>query len=1212
MATQSGSTSQPSRPPLGDATARVINTPSSRPSKIHYNNVLQPSPLGAHPVNNAQQSSASPTTGFTSKLGQRRAGSSSRVPAPPAPSASQAPPAVLVTPAIESLDQGDEEDTQCDSQDSASKRRKTHVGPWELGKTLGLGSAAHVRLVKHKYTHQLAAVKILSRDVRHNTQPGSIAELDVWDRSRKEYETENRIPFTIEREVAIMKLINHPNIVKLYDIWENQQEIYIVLEYVECGDFYGYLDTHGRLPEPEAIFFIRQLASALEYVHSFNICHRDLKPENILITKDRQLKITDFGMSALHQSPRHRLKTSCGSPHYAAPELVRPGSYRGDKADIWSLGVIFYASVIHALPFNDPNVQKLLGIVEKGNYDIPSWVSKDMREFIGCLLEMDPEKRLSAAEILQHPLVKKYDHLDNYSQGKRARDVRRNARYDPVPFGEVDAQTLRQLKSVWHTYSEQQLASLLINSEPNEFKMFYWLLYNYREERLENYGTDLTYSSSDFHHLQPPNWRKKYTTVEFAGLSGRSPSRFTVISNVATDEDGVALERANTESGNTVKSYDPYRSSLNMDDIVAGEAKVTIHRNSTTSTRASKNANARSGSARTSSSTYSRRSKGSRKMKAPSARRNSRHSLKSIMSGEEISYQRPAPQPKRGVEFAHAQKRSVDQSRTGCRPASIVGDDAIHDRHVSCPESPSKKAKLSGNSGRGLPGTQSLADVSRVNLKDIDWMEGMDDFSSSIAKDCDDAFNSSCLIDPPLGSPNSENATSILIGTPSPTTTLTIRGAGNFNISLEPLDPRSSPQVSSSRNVITHDYTTTRGRGDRVHCQNSLAPAQASPCDRYGSSAKAHVERRAITDPIRSTSDRSFLPSINELSGEDGYFRDGDKSRVVSAPEPSAPRRISADDGEGLEYLASHGNTIRLVYSPSSKTGTMGPPSTPKAKPKTQVRPESTLRQQYLSQGTKPSIPREPSEKSSIATAKKRSSWFKRGSKDKASIFESTNQSSIEFSRTDSSSSTGKASLQTRKKSFGFPWLRGNKEQRQLKLSLADPNYDDSTPHERARTFSNLTQPSHDKKWDDRIAARNIEPHQSWLARLFRVKPATRYICFSLSKRRTRQEISILLKQWRRHGMRGVVVDRERNLVFARVGKKNDLKLKEASFAAEVMTVIEHGNRNPLSIVRFTQERGAATTFNKVVDTIEDVFGARDMLVTDKYKAKMMVKTLNS
>ncbi|XDG07610.1 hypothetical protein ABKA04_007225 [Annulohypoxylon sp. FPYF3050] len=1197
--------SQPSRTPLGDTTARVVNTPSARPSKSIHAYASQPNPLRAHPVTISTQQQPLTPPGFISKREHQLRLSGKRAP----------PPAITVSPAVQSPPppHGNKHGTSCDSQDSKAKRHKTHVGPWELGKSLGKGSAAQVRLVKHKFTQQLAAVKILSRDVHKNTQPGSIAELDIWDRSRKEYETEKRMPFTIEREIAIMKLIGHPNIVQLYDIWENQSEIYLVLEYVECGDFYTYLDRRGRLPEHEGIYFLRQLVSALEYVHSFNICHRDLKPENILVTRDRQLKITDFGMSALHQSPHHLLKTSCGSPHYAAPELVRPGAwrgYRGDKADIWSLGVIFYAAMLHALPFNDPDVPKLLKLVEKSDYEIPEWVSEQLESLITYLLEPDPEKRPVAAEIWLHPLVSKYDHLDDLNKGERTY-ARSNARYDPVPADQLDPQTLRQLKSVWHTYPEQQLASSLTNKEQNEFKMFYWLLHDYREKRLENYGTDLTFSDGDFHHLQPPNWKKKYTTVEFAAEGGRSPSRFTVISNVATDEDGVTLKRADTEGGNTVKSYDPYRSSLNMDSIVASQAKVTVHRNGTSSSRGSKAASARSASVRTSNSTQSRRSKGSRHLNNTSIRRNSRHSLKSIKSGEEFWYQRPAPAPKtkRGVEFLHTQKRLVDQGQGSCHPASIAGEDAIRNRYVSCPESPTKKANLSRNSGRDRPGTQSLADVSQINIDSVDWLDDLHDFSSSIAKDCDDAFNSTYLAETPLGSPGLglDGLKNVSTETPSPTTTLTIRGAGNVNISLEPYDMRSPPPVSSTENLVTHDYIASRGRADRFYSRTPGSSTQASPYSRYGSFLKKDGKRRIVTDPLYSASDMSFLPSINEVSGEDI-----NKPRVVSAPESSMRHHLPEEEDDELECLASHRDTIRVVCPPAHQDSKTGTPSTPATKLNTQVRPGLPPRQQFVSDGTRTSIPSEPSEKGSIATTKKKLSWFKRGSKDKTSLLEGLSQCNTEICRTDSSSSAEKASLPPKKKSFGLAWWRGNKDQRQLKLSLAGPGYDNSTPDERARTFSNLSQPSYGKNGDDKIATRNIEPQRSWLARLFRVKPETRYLCFSQSQRHTRQELSILLKQWRRYGMRDVVVDRERNLVFARVGKKNQLKLKEAAFAAEIMAVIEHGNRDPLCIVRLTQERGAATTFHRVVDTMEDVFGAREMLVTDKYKAKMMIKTLNS
>ena len=147
---------------------------------------------------------------------------------------------------------------------------------------------------------------------------------------------------------------------------------------------------------------------------------------------------------------------------------------------------------------------------------------------------------------------------------------------------------------------------------------------------------------------------------------------------------------------------------------------------------------------------------------------------------------------------------------------------------------------------------------------------------------------------------------------------------------------------------------------------------------------------------------------------------------------------------------------------------------------------------------------------------------------------------------------------------------------------------------------------------EDSAARRNIEPQQNWLARLFRVKPATRYLCLGISRKRACQEVAILLREWRRYGMKDIEVDKERNIVFARVGATNYLQIREVAFACEVMTVIEHGKRNHLSILRFTQERGAASSFHRVVDTMSGVFTSRGLHVADKRKAKMMVKTLNS
>ncbi|KAI1764392.1 Pkinase-domain-containing protein [Hypoxylon sp. FL1150] len=1219
MAGSRETSSRQLRAPLGDATARVNNTTTKQPNKSTQDDSIQPNPLRAHPVNNRprQHAASSASTATTAKINNAPAHRNSRA-------SSQ-----------QSVREDGKRYSQVsqDSVLSASSngiRRKSRVGPWELGKTIGSGSAAKVKIVRHTTTHELAAVKILSRRADSMTQPGSIVALDKWDRSRAEYKTENRIPLAIEREVAIMKLIDHQNIVQLYDIWENRSEIYLVLEYVGGGDLYKYIGSRGCLSEIETISFFRQILSALDYVHSFKLCHRDLKPENILLTEDGQIKVTDFGMSALHQGPYHMLRTACGSPHYAAPELVGSSSYRGDKVDLWSLGVILYACVSCSLPFTDNSVPRLLAKVQRGKYRMPANLNHDMQDLISRILVVDPNKRITSPQIWQHELIRKYNHLDDLNEEDLKHDHLRSARYDPVPQGDIDMQTLRQLKSVWHTYTEAQIATRLVNSERNDFKLFYWLLCSYREKRLEDYNADLTHSPSDYHHLRPPNWKKKYTTLEFPGRFGGAGPRFTVISNVATDADGNALDKSPTDGVATVASYDPYKSSRVMDDVVASKARIVIHRNGTASTRASKAPSVRSMSART-NSTMSRQGRGVRHAKAPSTLRGSRRSLTSIRSGEEITYQRPASsRRKRGVDFSQARKRSVDRGSTRSRPASIAGDDTTYARdHTYIATSPSKRSKLSG-SGRSRAGTQSMADVSQGDIQ-LHWNEELRQFSSSIAKDCDEAFNSTLLSsDAALDSPIPLETPSYMADPRTPTPTLVTQSTRGTIPNVQVFDARPLPPAPSPNHVDTYEVMTAQKRAERLR-GSSHGASRLKHVSQFGSpSKKIDVDRRVVSAPIYSQystqwgKDKIPLPPINEASREDDRYGDSDRVRVVSAPVPKSPesRLTPAKDRSGLEYLAKHEHTIRLVNTQSNRhsafsaaeASSIYTDSAYDVKPDPEPRQGLSLRQQYLEDETNAAAPAEPttptkSGPTNTAVRKRSStSWFKRSSKEKSELFDGNN---TDLSRVETASSAGTSAIPAKKKSFGFNFWRGSKEQPQLQLSLGGSDVEDSPSPKSARVFSHPSRPSH-KKSADKAAARNIEPQQSWLARLFRVKPATRYLCFMISRRRVRQEIAVLLKEWRPHGMKDIVIDKERNLVFARVGKRNHLNLKEAAFAAEIMTVIEHGKRNKLCIVRFTQERGAATTFHKVIDTMDEVFDARGLLTGDKHKTKMMIKTLNS
>lgn len=226
----------------------------------------------------------------------------------------------------------------------------------------------------------------------------------------------------------------------------------------------------GSLPEPETIFYFRQIISALDYCHSFNICHRDLKPENILLGKNGQVKIADFGMAAIQQSPTHKLRTACGSPHYAAPELVdrKSNGYSGATVDIWSVGVILYACLCACLPFDDSDMNKLLLKAKKAVYPEPKHLSPGCKDLLRKMLKPNPAQRITISQIWKHDLIVAYDYLDDLN-GKRhddnLDDIRKYGRQTSLAPQDIDTQTLRQLQSMWHTYTEKQLAAKLIEDE---------------------------------------------------------------------------------------------------------------------------------------------------------------------------------------------------------------------------------------------------------------------------------------------------------------------------------------------------------------------------------------------------------------------------------------------------------------------------------------------------------------------------------------------------------------------------------------------------------------------------------------------------------------------------------------------------------------------------------------------------------------------------
>ncbi|KAA8496101.1 Serine/threonine protein kinase OSK1 [Porphyridium purpureum] len=253
------------------------------------------------------------------------------------------------------------------------------VGNYRLGRTLGVGSFGKVKLAEHEATGRKVAVKILNRQ--------KIKMLDMEDK--------------VKREIKILKLFTHPHIIQLYEVIDAPNDIYVVTEYSPGGELFDYIVERGRLSEDEARMFFQQIVSGIEYCHKHMVAHRDLKPENLLLDANNNVKIADFGLSNLMQDGFF-LKTSCGSPNYAAPEVISGKLYAGPEVDVWSCGVILFALLCGTLPFDDENIPYLFKKIKGGIYVLPSFLSELSRDLIGKMLVTDPMRRISIEEIRRH------------------------------------------------------------------------------------------------------------------------------------------------------------------------------------------------------------------------------------------------------------------------------------------------------------------------------------------------------------------------------------------------------------------------------------------------------------------------------------------------------------------------------------------------------------------------------------------------------------------------------------------------------------------------------------------------------------------------------------------------------------------------------------------------------------------------------------------
>ncbi|XP_063800987.1 serine/threonine-protein kinase MARK2 isoform X7 [Pseudophryne corroboree] len=336
---------------------------------------------------------------------------------------------------------------RCRTSIPTSADEQPHIGNYRLLKTIGKGNFAKVKLARHVLTGKEVAVKIIDK-----TQMNSSSLQKLF------------------REVKIMKVLNHPNIVKLFEVIETEKTLYLVMEYASGGEVFDYLVAHGRMKEKEARSKFRQIVSAVQYCHQKLIVHRDLKAENLLLDSDMNIKIADFGFSNQFTFG-NKLDTFCGSPPYAAPELFQGKKYDGPEVDVWSLGVILYTLVSGSLPFDGQNLKELRERVLRGKYRIPFYMSTDCENLLKKFLILNPSKRGTLEQIMRDRWMNvghEDDELKPY--------------IEPVP----DYKDPRRTElMVTMGYSQEEIKDSLIGQKYNEVMATYLLL-GYKSSELDN------------------------------------------------------------------------------------------------------------------------------------------------------------------------------------------------------------------------------------------------------------------------------------------------------------------------------------------------------------------------------------------------------------------------------------------------------------------------------------------------------------------------------------------------------------------------------------------------------------------------------------------------------------------------------------------------------------------------------------------------------
>ncbi|KAE8404675.1 hypothetical protein BDV37DRAFT_293732 [Aspergillus pseudonomiae] len=1135
-------------------------------------------------------------------------------------------------------------------------KRKTHIGPWQLGKNLGEGTTGRVRLAKHKYTGQTAAIKIVSKTSAAMTQSVSIAAMDK-SRGLRGKSGARQMPSGIEREVVIMKLIEHPNVVRLYDVWENRGEIYLVLEYVEGGELFHHITDNGPLQEFEAVKLLRQILAGLGYCHRFGICHRDLKPENILLDSQGNVKLADFGMAAL-QPEGYWLKTSCGSPHYAAPEIVRGDDYRGDMADLWSCGIILFALLTSYLPFDGHDLSSTLKLVKTAKVEIPADVSCEAADLIHKILQKKPEKRITMADIWKHPLLRKYECLD---------PIMSNPCIGPAPPWSVqecgprisrhelesESDILRNLQTLWHDVEKEVLIKRVLDPEPTLERMFYNALVRFRDEHLESWpGQTLEYSASDYHHMS------KDSNETFIQRDNRRSRGSRRRGQVPIGKAGQLRSNAIQEpkSCATVGSYDPFRSPCHIVPEKEGYTQVTIHRDLPDNAGKREDSDGIAESSIISEEDFRDETPCPpnspfaivQNKKKPSSLK-SFHSRTSHVGNRRQLNGMTAPRSasyKRNVCFRHMRNRSHG-STTAIKmksfPTNVPDKDMSENSLVSVDAGPFADRENSPllpaqPAVVRRPGValRACAPQKKVRESDFIWKDDTRQVSHELSQICEEAFNraslsTGCTTTSTCMSAETP-ATSVSMASPEASHSRIATSNSRVLVTPPPRSYTAAELTETRRKLIAH---STQDGTEGV--PGYLVPV-IKHLDRLIEQDKARQREQFVTpepatEPAAQPSEQSWdiggLPKISEE-------RHNRQSSGGGQYKPYRPG-LTTSTGTNTGRLNRNGvGTIRMVPQSSVPSLETIRPLTIRKKSE---EPSSNDHHELFTDGSNEEdlapcrysslnsfYPRQPCELDPIAEippkSEKRNAARHPDNKKWSWLpikYQPPTETAIKnlkplhpVDRTvtvhpvaDSSTNQPETPGGKTKGGFFRKFMKGKASNR--KHTTTDSQMTDTKP-----TLRNSTEHTRLVNADKPLPQRPGTSRKpvNWFARMFQFTPATKALALNTSKMKGRKEVHKILREWKPYGM-SVHYDKADGIIHGKVTRSNFRRIRPVAFSAEFYTVLEDGRRGNLSLVRFKQERGAVSSFNQVIDTLDMVMKQRGLLVEDPVRAQQMMKVLD-